>query len=216
MSARFPAPDWRPAGGWRVDRSLVYAHALQESNFQTSATSRTGAKGIMQLMPAAAREMTARMADGTVVPVAAVRDLSDPEFNIECGQSYLQSLRDMSYTAGLLPKVIAAYNAGPGSVQKWNTTLRDNADPLLFIESIPFKETRHYVEVVLRNYWMYQLRDDARTPSLDALAKDLWPKFPGMTGQDGVKIVPTFVAPPVPGYLNPTLPIDDMVVASAG
>ncbi|QXQ07540.1 lytic transglycosylase domain-containing protein [Sphingosinicellaceae bacterium] len=216
MSARFPAPDWRPAGGWRVDRSLVYAHALQESNFQTTATSRTGAKGIMQLMPAAAREMTARMADGTVVAVAAVRDLSDPEFNIECGQSYLQSLRDMSYTGGLLPKVIAAYNAGPGSVQKWNTTLRDNADPLLFIESIPFKETRHYVEVVLRNYWMYQLRDGARTPSLDALSKDLWPKFPGMVGQDGVKIVPTFVAPPVPGYLNPTLPIDDMVVASAG
>ena len=216
MSARFPAPDWQPSGGWRVDRSLVYAHALQESNFQTTATSRTGAKGIMQLMPATAKLMTARMADGTVVPVAAVRDLSDPEFNIECGQSYLQSLRDMSYTAGLLPKVIAAYNAGPGSVQKWNTTLRDNADPLLFIESIPFKETRHYVEVVLRNYWMYQLRDGARTPSLDALAKDLWPKFPGMVGQDGVKILPTFVAPPVPGYLNPTLPIDDMVVASAG
>ncbi len=56
----------------------------------------------------------------------------------------------MSYTGGLLPKVIAAYNAGPGSVQKWNATVRDNGDPLLFIESIPFRETRHYVEVVLQ------------------------------------------------------------------
>ena len=121
MSARFPAPDWRPAGGWRVDRSLVFAHALQESNFQTTATSRAGAKGIMQLMPATAKLLTARMADGTEVQVAAMRDLTDPEFNIECGQSYLQSLRDMSYTGGLLPKVVAAYNAGPGSVQKWNT-----------------------------------------------------------------------------------------------
>lgn len=214
MSARFPAPDWRPAGGWRVDRSLVFAHALQESNFQTTATSRAGAKGIMQLMPATAKLLTARMADGTEVQVAAMRDLTDPEFNIECGQSYLQSLRDMSYTAGLLPKVIAAYNAGPGSVQKWNTTLRDNGDPLLFIESIPFKETRHYVEVVLRNFWMYQLRDAAPTPSLDALARDLWPKFPGQVGQDGVKVIPTYVAPPVPGYLSPTLPLDDMVVAS--
>ncbi len=216
MSARFPAPDWRPAGGWRVDRNLVFAHALQESNFQTSAISRTGAKGIMQLMPAAAKEMTARMADGTLVQVAAMRDLTDPEFNIECGQSYLQSLRDMSYTGGLLPKVVAAYNAGPGSVQKWNTTLRDNGDPLLFIESIPFKETRHYVEVVLRNFWMYQMRDGAATPSMDALAKNLWPKFPGMAGQDGVKVVPTYVAPPTPGYLDPTLPLDDLVVASAG
>ncbi len=216
LSARFPAPDWRPAGGWRVDRNLVFAHALQESNFQTTATSRTGAKGIMQLMPGTAKLMTARMADGTTVEVAAMRDLSDPEFNVEIGQSYLQSLRDMSYTGGLLPKVVAAYNAGPGSVQKWNTTLRDNGDPLLFIESIPFKETRHYVEVVLRNFWMYQLRDGAATPSLDALAKDLWPKFPGQAGQDGVKVVPTFVAPPVPRYLGPDLPLDDMVIASAG
>ena len=216
LSARFPAPDWRPFRGWRVDRNLVFAHALQESNFVTTATSRAGAKGVMQLMPAAAKRAVARMADGQVVEVAAVRDLTDPVFNLDCGQTYLEELRDMSYTGGLLPKVIAAYNAGPGSVQKWNTTLRDNADPLLFIESIPFKETRHYVEVVLRNYWMYQLRDAAATPSLDALAQGLWPKFPGMVGQTGVKIAPTYVAPPLPGYLAPPLPLDDIVVASAG
>ena len=216
MSARFPAPEWKPYRGWRVDRSLVFAHALQESNFVTSATSRTGAKGIMQLMPAAARQVTARMTDGSVVEVAAIRNLADPEFNIECGQTYLEELRDMSYTAGLLPKVIAAYNAGPGSVQKWNATLRDNGDPLLFIESIPFKETRHYVEVVLRNYWMYQLRDGAPVPSMDALAQGLWPRFPGMAGATGVKSAPTFVAPPVPAYLAPQLPVDDVVVATAG
>ena len=215
MSARFPAPDWQPHRGWRVDKALVFAHALQESNFVTSATSRAGAKGIMQLMPATARRVTARMADGTEVQVAAVRDLADPEFNVECGQTYLEELRDMSYTGGLLPKVIAAYNAGPGSVQKWNATLRDNGDPLLFIESIPFKETRHYVEVVLRNYWMYQLRDGAPTPSIDALAQGLWPKFPGMPGANGVKPTPTYVAPPVPAYLAPPLPIDEVVVASA-
>ena len=214
MSARFPAPEWRPYRGWRVDKNIVFAHALQESNFVTSATSRTGAKGIMQLMPGTAKLVTARMADGSEVQVAAIRDLSDPEFNIECGQTYLEQLRDMSYTAGLLPKVIAAYNAGPGSVQKWNTTLRDNGDPLLFIESIPFKETRHYVEVVMRNYWMYQLRDGQPVASMDALVQGLWPKFPGMPGATGVRATPTYVAPPVPAYLMPQLPIDDMVVAS--
>ncbi|WP_419814355.1 lytic transglycosylase domain-containing protein [Glacieibacterium sp.] len=214
MSARFPAPDWRPYRGWRVDKNIVFAHALQESNFVTSATSRAGAKGIMQLMPSTAKLVSARMADGTEVQVAAVRDLSDPEFNIECGQTYLEQLRDMSYTAGLLPKVIAAYNAGPGSVQKWNTTLRDNGDPLLFIESIPFKETRHYVEVVMRNYWMYQLRDGQPVSSMDALVTGLWPKFPGMPGASGVRAASTYVAPPVPAYLAPQLPVDDVVVAS--
>lgn len=214
MSARYPAPEWNPAHGWRVDKGLVFAHALQESNFVTSATSRTGAKGIMQLMPAAAKRAQARMADGSVVDVV-VRDLGDPEFNIDCGQAYLEELRDMSYTAGLLPKVIAAYNAGPGSVQKWNATVRDNGDPLLFIESIPFRETRHYVEVVLKNYWMYQLREGKTPPSIDALAAGLWPKFPGMPGATAVTVTPTVIAPLLPLVRLLALPDDTTVVASA-
>ena len=213
LSARYPAPEWNPAHGWRVDRGLVFAHALQESAFVTNATSRTGAKGIMQLMPAAAKRAQARMADGTVVDVA-IRDLADPEFNVDCGQAYLEELRDMSYTGGLLPKVIAAYNAGPGSVQKWNATVRDNGDPLLFIESIPFRETRHYVEVVLKNYWMYQLRDGKTPPSIDALAAGLWPKFPGMAGPSAVTVTPAVIAPLLPVVRPLALPDDTTVVAS--
>ncbi len=215
LSTRYPDPAWTPAHGWRVDRGLVFAHALQESNFVTGATSKAGAKGIMQLMPATAKRVSARMADGTEVQVVT-RDLSDPEFNIECGQSYLEELRDMSYTAGLLPKVIAAYNAGPGSVQKWNATVRDNGDPLLFIESIPFRETRHYVEVVLRNYWMYQLRAGQNAASIDALAAGLWPRFPGMPGAAAVAGVPTLTAPLIPVVRPlPILPDDTTVVASS-
>lgn len=86
--------------------------------------------------------------------------------------------------------MIAAYNAGPGSVKKWNEQLRDKNDPLLFIESIPFAETRHYVEVVLRNYWMYQQGDGAALPSLDALAQGMWPRFPGLPGQSAIRINP--------------------------
>jgi soluble lytic murein transglycosylase len=215
LSARYPEPAWTPAKGWRVDKGLVFAHALQESNFVTGATSKAGAKGIMQLMPATARKVSARMADGTEVQVIT-RDLADPEFNIECGQSYLEELRDMSYTGGLLLKVIAAYNAGPGSVQKWNATVRDNGDPLLFIESIPFRETRHYVEVVLRNYWMYQLRAGQNASSIDALAAGLWPRFPGMPGATAVAGVRTLTAPLVPIVRPlPILPDDTTVVASS-
>ncbi len=185
LAARFPAPAWKPFRGWRVDQSLVFAHALQESNFVTNATSHAGARGIMQLMPLTAREVCKDIG----VPHDDAR-LADPEFNIELGQSYLEELRDSTWTQGLLPKVIAAYNAGPGSVQKWNTNLRDNGDPLLFIESIPFKETRHYVEVVLRNYWMYQQRKGESSASLNALAQGLWPRFPGMPGATAVKLDP--------------------------
>lgn len=176
LSARFPAPDWEPARGWRVDKALVFAHALQESNFVTTATSRAGAKGIMQLMPGTARELTKKIQRDGAADV--IGELDNPVFNIEMGQTYLEGLRDMPWTGGLLPKVIAAYNAGPGSVQRWNEKLDDKGDPLLFMASIPFLETRHYVEVVLRNYWMYQLRDGIKPTSMDAMISGSWPRFP--------------------------------------
>ncbi|MGL4543722.1 MAG: lytic transglycosylase domain-containing protein, partial [Polymorphobacter sp.] len=191
ISARFPAPDWVPYRGWRVDQSLVYAHALQESNFVTTATSRAGAKGLMQLMPGTAKLVKNSFGEG-LSPDAAP-DVTDPAFNFELGQTYLEQLRDMSYTQGLLPKVVAAYNAGPGSVQKWNASLRDNGDALLFVESIPFRETRHYVEIVMRNFWMYQLRSDTPTASIDALVQGLWPRFPGMAGATGIRLAPRAV-----------------------
>jgi soluble lytic murein transglycosylase-like protein len=223
LSARYPAPDWVPARGWRVDRGLVFAHALQESSFITTATSRTGAKGIMQLMPATGRQVaeeirTSALANGAA---AVIGEMSDPAFNIEVGQTYLEALRDMSYTQGLLPKVVAAYNAGPGSVQRWNSSLDDRGDPLLFIESIPFKETRHYVEVVLRNYWMYQLRDGVKPASMDALAAGLWPKFPGLPGAAGIKrsaqpMRATPIIPTLPVTPNLHLMDDDEVTVSSG
>lgn len=209
LSARFPAPDWEPARGWRVDKGLVFAHALQESNFVTSATSRAGARGVMQMMPGTAREVSNAMqqAAGPEGSVMVIGSLADPSFNIEVGQTYLEALRDMSYTESLLPKVIAAYNAGPGSVQRWNASLDDRGDPLLFIASIPFRETRHYVEVVLRNYWMYQLRDGEQPASMDALIGGLWPRFPGMPGTPSIKKAPRPVQA-LPSQPEPeTLPV---------
>jgi soluble lytic murein transglycosylase-like protein len=182
MSARLPTPDWRPIRGWRVDRSLVFAHALQESKFITTARSGVGAKGLMQIMPGTARDLAKAMEIE-----ASPEQLADPAFNVEYGQSYLEMLRDSPHTEGKLPKVIAAYNAGPGSVMKWNQGgLRDNGDVLLFIESIPFRETRHYVEVVMRNYWLYQAKEAAQapkraagqTPGIAAVAANQWPRFP--------------------------------------
>jgi len=175
LAARYPMPAWAPSGGWRVDRALVYAHALQESQFRTDAVSRAGARGLMQLMPGTARLVARHRGD----PADAEFRLTDPALNFEYGQSYLEELAGHAGTGGLLPKVIAAYNAGPNNVALWNLQAQVQADPLLFIEAIPFGETRAYVAIVLRNYWMYQQEAGAPAPSLHMLAQERWPAFPG-------------------------------------
>lgn len=183
VSARYPAPQgWAPAGGWRVDRSLVYAHALQESQFRLNITSPAGARGLMQVMPGTAAMLSRRRGEPNVGA------LTDPSINLEYGQSFIETVRDMSETGGLLPKVIAAYNAGPLPVGVWNLQPRNQADPLLYIESIPYWETRSYVTIILRNYWMYQQQAGEKTKSLAALSQGLWPRFPGLPGKDSVRV----------------------------
>ncbi|HEU0100009.1 MAG TPA: lytic transglycosylase domain-containing protein [Allosphingosinicella sp.] len=183
FAARYPRPDWQPTRGWRVDPSLAFAHALQESNFRTSVVSPAGAVGLMQVRP------------GTAGDIARARGepfdrqlLTSPAANIEFGQSYIESLRDNGATGGLLPKVIAAYNAGPVPVAEWNARRFDKGDPLLYIESLPYWETRGYVPIVLRNYWIYEEEAGKPGPSRAALAQGLWPKFPGMAGASAVRL----------------------------
>ena len=83
-------------------------------------------------------------------------------------------------TQGRLPKVMAAYNAGPSPVSRWESEIRDQGDPLLYMESIPYWETRGYVAIVMRNYWMYLRQADAAAPSRVELAENDWPIFPGV------------------------------------
>ncbi|WP_420142591.1 transglycosylase SLT domain-containing protein [Sphingomonas sp.] len=179
LAQRYPLPAWSPTGGWRVDRALVLAHALQESEMRVDAVSPAGARGLMQLMPATARLVARHRGESEDV----VQRLSDPALNFEYGQSYLQELADSGTTGGLLPKVIAAYNAGPNAVARWATSPAVAADPLLFIESIPYAETRGYVAIVLRNYWIYQRRMGVSTSRLANLARGEWPRFPVRAAQ---------------------------------
>ncbi|HVJ02445.1 MAG TPA: lytic transglycosylase domain-containing protein [Sphingomonas sp.] len=183
VQARYPSPNWTPAGGWRVDKALVFAHTLQESRFNSEIRSAAGAMGLMQVKQGAAIDVGRR--SGVFY---APGDLTKPSVNMEIGQSYLEQLRDQPFTQGLLPKVIAAYNAGPTPVQLWNSQMRDNGDPLLYIESIPYWETRGYVMTVLRNYWMYEQQEGRKSVSRSALAQGLWPRFPGLPGASAVKV----------------------------
>jgi soluble lytic murein transglycosylase-like protein len=185
MAARYPRPDWRPANGWRIDQSLVLAHALQESNFRTNVVSPAGAVGLLQVRP------------GTAGDIARARgeafdrqQLTDPSANIDFGQAYIETLRDSGATGGLLPKVIAAYNCGPAPVAEWNNRRFDKGDPLLYIESIPYWETRGYVPIVLRNYWIYEQEAGKSGGSREALVAGLWPRFPGLPGARAVRMTP--------------------------
>lgn len=186
VEARYPAPDWTPEGGWRVDKALVFAHTLQESRFDAGVVSPAGATGLMQIRPGALTDYA--RAHGLNLEKSA---LSKPQVNMAVGQSYLEQLRDRPFTGGLLPKVIAAYNAGPTPVEAWNVQLRDGGDPLLYIESIPYWETRGYVMTVLRNYWMYEKQAGKPSASRAALAQGMWPKFPGLPGAAAVRVSKT-------------------------
>jgi len=168
---RYPTPNWTPYNGWRVDPALAYAHIIQESNFRAEAVSPAGAVGLMQVRPGTAGD-TAR-ARGTSVTAAS---LKDPLVNIDYGQAFIELIRGSAATRGQLPKVIAAYNAGPVPVQRW--AYYDRGDPLLWIESIPYWETRFYVPSVLRNMWVIQGLKGEPTPTLTALAEHKWPDFP--------------------------------------
>jgi len=171
-SLRYPVTFRTPVGGWRVDPALAFAHALQESNFRERAVSPAGAIGLMQIMPITQREYAAS------INMSSNADLKDPAVNLAFGQRTLESLSTAGYTQGRLPKIMAAYNAGPSPVARWESEIRDAGDPLLYMESIPYWETRGYVAVVMRNYWMYLRQADAPAPSRIDLAENDWPQFP--------------------------------------
>ncbi|HZB89834.1 MAG TPA: lytic transglycosylase domain-containing protein [Stellaceae bacterium] len=177
--ALYPVPHWRPLGGFTVDRALIFAVMRQESQFSPHVESTLGAVGLMQLMPATAHAMAKRtgvaLAEGTRHPARSA--LADPEVNLALAQEYIMSLIEQQYIGNNLVLIAAAYNSGPGAVQHWKKEKALRRDPLLFIESIPSRETRNFTEHVLANYWIYRQRLNQPSPDLDALAAGEWPTY---------------------------------------
>lgn len=170
----YPTPRWTPLGGWRVDPALAYAHILQESNFRASARSPANAQGLMQITPITVRQHAPRLELG---PDAV--DIYEPRTNLAFGQRNLEMLQEDPTTRDQLPKIMAAYNAGLTPVRRWESEINDLGDPLLYMEAIPYWETRSYVAIVMRNYWMYERQANTPSPSRLSLAQNQWPAFPG-------------------------------------
>ena len=137
-----------------TDRPLVHAVIRQESLFNNAAISSAGARGLMQLMPATAKQM-AKKNDVTFVHE---RLTEDADYNVHLGQTYLADLVNEFNGSYIL--ALAAYNAGPSRARQW---MRDYGDPrestvdaIDWIEMIPFSETRNYVQRVLENLQVYR------------------------------------------------------------
>lgn len=136
------------------DAPLVLALIRQESAFDPRAVSSAGARGMMQLMPATAKKV-ARAAGR---PYSRARLLDDPRYNIQLGTAYLDTMMlRFDHTPAL---ALAAYNAGPGRVDRWIRQIGDprigEIDLIDWIESIPFGETRNYVQRVLESETVYR------------------------------------------------------------
>ncbi len=171
-SALYPLPAWKPADDFFLDKALIFALMRQESRFRARARSRMGATGLMQLMPRTARDIA-----GHNMWNGRRSSLSDPVLNITLGQRYLRRLIKNDFIGKNLFYLISAYNSGPGNLSRWQKKIDYQSDPLLFIESIPARETRTFVERVLANYWIYREHFKQETPSLHALASGKWPTY---------------------------------------
>ena len=136
------------------DSAFILSIIRQESEFDLSANSHAGAKGLMQLMPYTAK-LVAKQAK---LPYSKSRLTSDPEYNINLGSHYIAGLI-LEYE-GAYPFAIAAYNAGPKRVKYWKkinkNPQKNQIDYINWIELIKFKETRNYVQRVLENYNVYR------------------------------------------------------------
>jgi soluble lytic murein transglycosylase-like protein len=144
-----------------------------ESGFDPEAESHAGARGLMQVMPATAQEIASR----SQLELADWDGVFEPATGIALGQAYLDQILRLPWIGDNLMFAAIAYNAGPGRVAEWCKDLGFNHDPLLFLESIPLRETRIYVKKVLTNYWTYRDRLGQPLPSLKALAGNAWPIY---------------------------------------
>ncbi|WP_231729221.1 lytic transglycosylase domain-containing protein [Sphingopyxis sp. H071] len=170
-------PTVRVPSGHESNWTFIHAITRQESQFDRQAISHAGARGMMQLMPGTAREVAGKLGLG----YDAGSLTADTNYNMTLGSTYFQQM--LSYFGGSYPLAVAAYNAGPGNVNKW---LRANGDPrgggidmVDWIEAIPIFETRNYVQRVLENAVVYDTLRDGRSVPKAPLSFYLGKRDPG-------------------------------------
>ena len=172
-SLYYPTPVWEPRGGFNVHEELIYAFIHQESMFNPAAKSNQGAVGLMQVLPSTAKFITS----SKDVKRNNSNILKVPEINLEVGQEYIEYLLNLEIVSNNLIYLAAAYNGGPGNLKKWKEETNFLDDPLFFMESIPSRETRWFIEKILTKYWIYQNKNQQDMTSLKMLANGKDPLY---------------------------------------
>ncbi len=153
LTLRYPTVYWKDikkqADALHIDPAFIYAIIRQESMFNPKAASPVGAQGLMQLMPGTAEMMQVKSG----LPAEAKQKLTNPTINIQLGSLYLSTL--LSHNNNNPALAAAAYNAGPGRVKQWltNSSLHEMD---MWVDTIPYTETRNYVKKVMTYMVMYQ------------------------------------------------------------
>lgn len=149
----YPRPYWKEilkaAEEFNLDPYMIISIMRQESAFNPKALSPADAYGLMQLLPATAKNIARQ----TGLPVPTTRQLFDPEINIRLGAANIKSLLKRFKNRWVL--ALSSYNASPRVAAKWLDT-RWRPESLEFIEEIPYTETRTYVKLIIRNYLTYR------------------------------------------------------------
>lgn len=148
-------PEWKQIGK-PVEKALVFGLSRQESEFNPQAGSKAGAQGLMQLMPGTAKLIAKQYR----IPYAQAKLKGDPAYNVKLGAAHLADL--VEDFGGSYVLTLVAYNAGPRRAHEWVAEYGDpragQVDAIDWVESIPFLETRQYVQKVLQNVHVYRSR----------------------------------------------------------
>lgn len=168
-AALYPLIPWQPENGYTADPALVLAIAKNESHFNHGAVSPAGATGLMQIMPPTAEMMR----------TGSSKNLGDPELNVTLGDRYIEMLTRTDGIDNNLLFIIGSYNAGPRRILSlYNAGKKQNGeDPLLFIETLPIKETRDYMQKVMATYWVYRARFNKPLTAMAELTVGRWPSY---------------------------------------
>ena len=169
LGGLYPIPSWNIDTSDLKDKALLYAIARQESGFNPRAKSSSKAMGVLQIIPSTAafvmknREYRLRRSKNHL--------LYNPPHNVYIGSKYIKFLFNLPIVNNDLMWMLASYNAGPGNFKKWtkdkNYKYKDN---LLMLESLPARETRNYIKLVLTNLWVYKIRFNQNNTALLSLA----------------------------------------------
>ena len=150
--------------------SLVMSIIRQESRFDQRGKSPARAQGLMQILPStAAFTMKNKNYRGKLR-----HDLLIPEENIKIGEKYITHLMKEPLINNDLIKLLAAYNGGPGNLNKWLKKVNFKNDPLLLIETLPSRETRNYIKEVLKNVYVYNEKFDYNENIFEDLGSGKW------------------------------------------